>query len=122
MKVGDGFYTFGTEHIGSEYELRKRWISELTHEGCRSIGGATDQPHRDWGWPCNGDPNPKKAFDKGKKRALDSFAIKEAELREKLQALKVEERRMRGLRFEDVRIRGDGETYEEFKRGWDMDY
>lgn len=53
---------------------------------------------------------------------LDLETDRKKTLRQELQELVRKERKMRGLRFEDVRIRGYKETFEQFKRNWDMDF
>jgi len=122
MKVGDGFYVFCRELIGKGYELEKRWISQVQQGQVRHIGGATDSCDNTGTWPLAGDPDPKKAFMKGKARELIGFAGVKAELRKQLNDLIKEERKLKALKFEDVRQHGNGITFEQFMRNWDCDF
>ncbi len=122
MKVGDLFYVCCNDLFGRGYELEKRWVSEVSPRGYRSLGGATDQPHEGHDWPWNGDPDPKVAFTKYKTQVLADMDAKKRALRKEIKELALQEAKVRALPFEAVPVRDEGETFERFKRNWELDY
>lgn len=119
--VGESFYCFGKEILGPRHELRKHWVTEISSTRYRHRAGGVDTSSNDTKWPGYGDPDPKVAFRKGKKACLASFREEGRQLRKKLQELLAKERKFRSLKFSDVAIRGNNETFEQFQRNWDLD-
>jgi hypothetical protein len=122
MNVGDGFYQFGRDLFGRGFELQKRWVTRVDGRSFRHAGGATESHCDGTKLPRGSSEDPRKAFEAGKDNVLIGLAGEKVQLLKKLRDLEVEERRVQSLKFEHVRIRGDNETYAQFKRHWDSDF
>lgn len=122
FKVGDGFFVFGSDGLGG-YELERRWVKEVENGRIRRhFGGAVESGHEGPGLPWRGDVEPKKAFMKGKKLALEGYRSAKAKLRADMKKLVAAEKKTRALRFKDVPVRGGKETFAEKLRNWELDF
>lgn len=124
--VGEGFYTFNDEFLGSDYELRKCWVTKVEGNRYRSVNLATESEYEGPKLPWCSAETKEEAFRIGKRERLESLRRAEEAVRAKFKKdmakLRQDKAKLRALTLKKTPVRGDNETYEQFKRGWDCDF